>query len=116
MRKALVVGIDHYHHISRLYGCVNDAHAVKAILERNGDGTVNFDVRLLTGTAADDPVARGNLKDAIDALFADEPDIALLYFAGHGHIEATGGYLCGNDCQRGDDGVALAEVLTLANK
>ena len=29
MRKALVVGIDCYSQISRLYGCVNDAHEVE---------------------------------------------------------------------------------------
>ena len=31
MRKALVVGIDFYTSISPLYGCVNDAYAVKAV-------------------------------------------------------------------------------------
>ena len=46
MRKALVVGINYYEHGSPLYGCVDDAHAVKAILERHGDGSVNFDVQL----------------------------------------------------------------------
>lgn len=30
MRKALVIGIDHYNHISPLFGCVNDAYSVKA--------------------------------------------------------------------------------------
>ena len=50
MRKALVVGIDHYAHISPLFGCVNDAHSVKAVLERNSDGTKNFDVKPLSGT------------------------------------------------------------------
>src|SRR5690606_38144371 len=34
---------------------------------------------------------------------------------GHGHIEATGGYLCGGDCKSGDDGLPLAEVMSLAN-
>ncbi|MCA2354907.1 caspase family protein, partial [Mycobacterium intracellulare] len=29
MRKALIVGIDHYPHIGDLSGAVNDAHAVK---------------------------------------------------------------------------------------
>ena len=47
MRKALVVGIDYYEHVPELYGCVNDAHAVKSVLERNSDGTVNFGVNLL---------------------------------------------------------------------
>jgi len=40
----------------------------------------------------------------------------LFYFAGHGHIEDTGGFLCGTECRTGDDGLALAEVMTLAGK
>src|SRR4051812_28251646 len=47
MRKALVVGIDYYEHIGRLNGCVNDAHAVKAMLDRHSDGSVNFGTRLI---------------------------------------------------------------------
>lgn len=115
MRKALVVGIDYYDHASPLFGCVNDAHAVKAVLERHGDGSVNFDVRLLSGTGAHDAVTRGDLKDGVAELFRDDSDIALFYFAGHGHIEAAGGYLCGSDVKRGDDGLSLSEVLTIAN-
>ena len=42
MRKALIVGIDHYVSISGLHGCVSDAHDVKAALERHADGTLNF--------------------------------------------------------------------------
>jgi hypothetical protein len=114
MRKALVVGIDYYASVSPLYGCVNDAHSVKAVLDRNSDGTVNFDVKLLTGTGPQDLVTKSELKDHIRELFAGDSEIALLYFAGHGHIETTGGYLCASDCQRGDDGLPLSEVLTLA--
>ena len=42
MRKALIVGIDHYEHIGCLKGCVNDANSVKAMFERHADGTINF--------------------------------------------------------------------------
>lgn len=42
MRKALIIGIDHYEFIGPLSGCVHDAYAVKAALERNADGTLNF--------------------------------------------------------------------------
>ncbi len=42
MRKALIVGINHYDHLEPLSGCVNDALAVKAVLERHADGTLNF--------------------------------------------------------------------------
>ncbi len=116
MRKALVVGIDYYSHIPGLYGCVNDAHAVKNVFEKHSDGSVNFDVLFLSATNEKDAVTRATLKDRVQQLFEGDSDIALFYFAGHGHIETTGGYLCGSDCQRGDDGLSLAEVLTLANK
>ena len=58
MRRALVVGIDHYQYISRLFGCVSDAHAVKAMLERHADGSVNFGVRAILGTGSSDLVDR----------------------------------------------------------
>lgn len=117
MRKALVVGINYYDEegISNLYGCVDDAHSVKAILERNGDGTVNFDVELLTGTGPSDQVSRTDLRQAVQTLFADDPEVALFYFAGHGHIETTGGYIIPSDSKTGDDGIPLLDVLTLAN-
>lgn len=115
MRKALVVGIDHYPPNSDLYGCVRDAHSVKSVLERNSDGTVNFDVEMLTGAGPNEPVLRSDLKDRIVELFKGDSEIALFYFAGHGHIEETGGYLLASDSKRGDDGLALGEVLTLAN-
>jgi caspase domain-containing protein len=115
MRKALVAGIDHYEHIDPLTGCVNDAYAVKAMLDRHADGSVNFGVRLIVGTGPNDFVKRSDLKEAVRELFADDNDVALFYFAGHGYIETTGGYLCAGDSETGDDGVALSEVMTLAN-
>jgi len=115
MRKALIVGINYYTQIRGLYGCVNDAHAVKNALERNGDGTVNFAVNLVTAESDDDAISRGKLKDLVRELFSEDHEVALLYFAGHGYVEQTGGYLCSSDCSRGDDGLSLGEVLTLAN-
>ncbi len=115
MRKALVVGIDYYSSINPLFGCVNDAYAVKNVLERHGDGSVNFGVRLRVATAAGSLLGRKELKESVRELFAGDSDIALFYFAGHGHIEATGGYLVASDANSGDDGLQLNEVLTLAN-
>ena len=115
MRIALIVGINYYEHGSDLFGCVDDAHAVKAVMERHDGGTVNFDCMLLTGTGPSDRVNRSDLKDNIKKLFETEAKIALFYFAGHGHIEATGGYLLATDSSRGDEGVSLSEILTLAN-
>lgn len=117
MRKALIVGIDYYEKIDSLSGCVNDAHSVKAVLERNSDGTLNFVApQLMTGTGITQPVSKRELKDAARELFEDGSEIALLYFAGHGHIEDTGGFLCASDAETGDDGLALQELMTLANK
>lgn len=117
MRKALIVGIDYYEDAPPLSGCVNDAHAVKAMLERHADGTVNFVTpMLLTTSGVADMVKRTELKEAVRELFAGESEIALLYFAGHGYIEDTGGFLCACDCKTGDDGLSLAELMTLANK
>lgn len=115
MRKALIVGVDYYEHGSPLFGCVNDAHDVKAVIERHSDGAVNFDVKTLTGTGATSPVARAHLKDSIADLFAGDSETALFYFAGHGHIETSGGYLLPSEARRGDEGVSLAEILALAN-
>ena len=115
MRKALIVGIDYYDEASQLYGCVEDAHSVKAVLERHDGGTVNFGCKLLTGTSATERVNRSHLKDSIEELFKSDAEIALFYFAGHGHIETTGGYLIATDSKRGDEGVALSELLTFAN-
>lgn len=114
-RKALIVGINYYEHGSPLFGCVDDAHAVKAVLERHDGGTVNFDCELLTGTGSTDKINRSDFKDKIEELFRTETDISLLYFSGHGHIEATGGYLLTSDSKRGDEGVSLSEILDLAN-
>jgi hypothetical protein len=117
MRKALIVGIDHYDHLSSLSGCVNDAHAVRNVLERHADGTVNFATpRLMTGTNGVDRVDKAMLKEAVRELFADDSDIALFYFAGHGFAEDVGGFLSGSDCRTGDDGLALSEVVTIAGK
>lgn len=116
MRIALIVGINYYEHGNPLYGCVDDAYAVKAVLERHDGGSINFDCMLLTGTGPADHVARSDLKDHIEKLFDTDAEIALLYFAGHGHIEAAGGYLMATDSKRGDEGVSLSDILVLANK
>jgi hypothetical protein len=116
MRKGLIVGIDYYEHVSPLYGCVNDAHNVKSVLERNSDGTVNFGTKILTGNGPGDIVTRAALRDNIQELFTGECETALFYFAGHGHIETTGGYLIASDTKRCDEGIPLTEVITFADK
>jgi hypothetical protein len=115
MRKALVVGIDYYENISRLFGCVNDAYSVKNALERHGDGTINFSVNLMTATDSSYMITRKRLKETVQELFNDDCEVGLFYFAGHGYIESTGGYLITSDCKDGDDGFSLNELLSIVN-
>ncbi|MBK8175500.1 MAG: caspase family protein [Rhodospirillales bacterium] len=116
MKKALVVGINYYENIKPLFGCVYDANAVKSILARNADRSVNFDVKFLSAVPVGGGVTRTKLREAIKELFGGNDEIALFYFAGHGYIEASGGYLCPSDCDTGDDGIPLAEIMTWANQ
>ena len=111
MRKALCVGIDCYEHVDDLHGCVNDANSVKAALERNGDGTLNFEVKLMCATSEASYINRNDLRDAIENLFKTDSEIAVLYYSGHGSFDALGGYLCTSEIQRPDEGVSLNEVM-----
>jgi hypothetical protein len=116
MRKALIVGIDHYPHLGDLTGCVNDAVAVKSVLERHADNTSNFQTpKMLLGTGAASPVHKAAFRSAVKELFDSDAEIALLYFAGHGHAEDAGGYLCASDSATGEDGLAMHELMTWAS-
>lgn len=112
MRRALLVGIDDYPH-APLAGCVNDATAMQALLATNEDGSPNFDCKLLTAPGS--KITRGILRKNIEQLFADEADVALLYFSGHGTEKNLGGYLVTPDAHEYDEGVPMLDVLTLAN-
>jgi uncharacterized caspase-like protein len=112
VRRALVIGLDDYP-TAPLSGCVNDARRVAALLARNHDGSVNFDVQLVTAPTA--KVTRARLRARIDELLRDEADVALLYFSGHGTENDLGGFLVTPDATTYDEGVPLTDVLTWAN-
>lgn len=115
MKKALVVGINYYEHQSSLFGCVNDAYSVNNLLERHGNGTINFDCRLLTSVDKNSGITRSVLKSQIIELFKGNDD-TVFYFSGHGHLEETGGYLMTSECEEGDQGMSMLELLQIANK
>ncbi len=115
MRKALIVGIDYYSNFSPLTGCVSDANSVAVSLERHADGRVNFATpKVLTATGPHNLIKRAELREATRELFADDADVALFYFAGHGYVDPAGGFLCASDCRSGDEGLPLGEVITFA--
>jgi uncharacterized caspase-like protein len=113
MRRALLVGIDDYPS-APLTGCVNDAEAMERLLGRHDHGGVNFDTQLLTSDQ--ERVTRARLREAVDELFADPAEVALLYFSGHGTENDLGGYLVTSDADLYDEGVSLSDVLALANR
>ena len=113
MRRALVVGIDDYPGCP-LHGCVNDARNVSKVLSRHHDDTLNFQCELLINPPTE--ITRGVLRQKITELFKDPADVAFLHFSGHGTINGLGGYLVTPDYSDYDVGVAMAEVLALANQ
>lgn len=116
MRKALVIGVDYYTHVNSLSGCVNDAYAVKQVLERHGDGTKNFDVEIITATDATSAITKDILIKEVKELFEDISDVALFYYAGHGYIQNDYGYINPSDSQKGEDGLSMEELLEIVNE
>lgn len=85
MKKALLIGINDYPKGNELKGCIEDINLVKAAIERNGDNTTNFDVKMMPNVKTSNDV-----MNAISKLFEGEGDISLLYFSGHGYVNNTG--------------------------
>jgi hypothetical protein len=116
MRRALCVGIDEYE-FGPLNGCVNDAQRIKTVLERHQNGLPNFECRTLVAPvgAGIDTVTRMTLREHLQRLFKDPADVALFHFSGHGTTNNLDGYLVTQDAKKYDEGVAMDDVLRLAN-
>jgi len=114
MRKALIVGIDKYSN-APLSGCENDATQVAGLLEKNGDGSPNFDIKLISSDREN--VTSEVMQTALGELFSGEADTALFYFAGHGIIDpiTNTGYIVSQDGKKGSWGISLTELLGMAN-
>lgn len=115
MKRALIVGIDDYP-TAPLSGCVNDAVAIANTLEKNGDGSPNFAVRLLTSN--EDDISTEVLNKAVEELFVGDADTVLFFFAGHGIINpiTNTGYIVSQNGAKGAWGMSLSDILSLANK
>jgi len=116
MRRALCVGIDLYP-VDSLDGCVNDASRLADALRRHDDNSPNFEPHPLVAPKLGnlDLVTRSTLRAAVDELFKHPADVALLSFSGHGTANNLGGYLVTQDAKSYDEGVAMADVLLMAN-
>ncbi len=108
--KAFVVGINDYPNVP-LKAPIDDALNIKKLLEKNEDGSPNFEVRL-----GIDIKTKSELKKEIVKLFSGKTDIALFYFSGHGFLNEIGGYLVTPDFKSYDEGISMDEILHLANE
>lgn len=115
MSKALVVGIDHYiDSHNNLCGAVIDARNMYGLLSRNEDNSKNFECELLISDETH-LLDKRTVRENIRALFAGKGETALLYFAGHGSIADTGGYICASDSLSADDGISVEDIMKFAN-
>jgi uncharacterized caspase-like protein len=111
------VGIDNYPGHSNLNGCVADATAMDNVLQRNDDGTRNWDTQLVVGASTSPAVVtRGRLRGLMSELFSSPRDTDLLFFfAGHGVQTGWGAELVTQDAAVNSMGVSMNDLLTLAN-
>ena len=114
-KRALIVGIDDYDRVSCLKGCVNDALEMQSVLERHGDGSPNYDCRVLTSPGKK-AITRKFLREQWSELFDSFNGDILFYFSGHGTPTDVGGFLVTQDGEPGDPGIAMNDLLTLANR
>ena len=116
-RRALLIGIDRYRHVSSLIGTTNDARAMKAFATSHlgfPDGDVKM---LLDGEATRDNILAAIAEWLIDG--TGPGDDVLLYYSGHGfqqidenddEIDRLDETLVPVDAVVGEDGVARGMI------
>lgn len=113
-KRALIVGIDEYDGGGSLSAAVADAKEMAEVLRRNGDKSLNFKCRLLTSPGPE-PVTRANLRRNWRELFDDFRGDVLFYFSGHGAPTEVGGFLATQEATEDDPGLAMQELVDMAN-
>lgn len=129
-RRALIIGIDHYHHVAPLAGCVADARSMARVLAQHAPGAndgnlENFECELLVSGRGAEPITTKVIKKKWLDLFEDSKgpnkkftgDI-LFYFSGHGAVNEYGGHLVTQEIDARDDdlGVEMENLVLLANR
>jgi hypothetical protein len=114
VRRALVVGIDHYDRFDDIDGCEADAAAMAELLGCHEGGSRNFECRVLT--SASDRITRASLRQSWIELFDSFRGDIAFYFSGHGAPTTLGGYLVTQDGTPEELGLPMDELVNLANK
>lgn len=115
MRGALIVGIGHYS-FGELKGCVKDAKDLSDVLRRDEFNKRNFDIELKVSGENEPEISQKSLRKSLIRLFSTNSEVALFYFSGHGTENNLGGYIVTQDAQQYNEGIAVAEILQLANE
>jgi hypothetical protein len=123
MRRALLVGINSYDNMSSLSWCIDDVQALHPLLAFHEDRTSNFACHILLGSQSTsealsatrpERVLFTTLQAALQELFNFD-DKVLFYFSGHGYTRDNNTYLVTQDGTNTLPGIALQEVLNMAN-
>lgn len=114
MRRALLIGINNYPGRLRLGGCIEDIHCLEKSIARHGDGSKNFDVRMMP-----DVQTSREIIEAVKELFHDDAEVALFYFSGHGYINTTGAEIVTPEAVANDDsyykGIQMNDLMKIVN-
>lgn len=104
-KKALVVGINEYDgdKIQNLGGCINDANAIKELLENHEDREWGKNIHVESHSN----LRTNDLKEAICRFLKEKSKLAVIFFAGHGYIDEDGGYLMCKDANKRQIGVEM---------
>lgn len=115
MRKALLIGINNYPDGHKLKGCIEDINCLEKAIARNGDGSLNFEVKKMPDVQSSREVMVG-----ISELFNGNSDMSLLYFSGHGFVNDTGAEIVMPDDVRDAaqyyKGIQMKDIMTIVNK
>jgi len=115
MKKALLIGINAYPAGNQLTGCIEDIRCLEKAIARNGDGSLNFEVKKLA-----DVQSSGIVMEGIRQLFDGACDMALLYFSGHGCVNDTGAEIVMPDDIRDTaqyyNGIQMKDIMVIVNK
>ncbi len=113
-RRALLVGINEYQRFSHLRCARDDASLLAKLLERNDDESLNYAVRCVTDEA--ETITRARLRQLCLELFDGFDGDLLFFFAGHGAQTPWGGVLVAQDATEDEPGLAMEDILVLANR
>ena len=115
MKKALLIGINAYPAGNELHGCIEDINCLERVISRNGDGSLNFEVKKMA-----DVQSSREVMDRIRELFNGNSDTALLYFSGHGYLNETGAEIVMPDDMRDVrqyyKGLQMKDIMEVVNQ